>query len=273
MTLHTPTAWAEALEDWTNWLRASQRPEMTIYLRLYHLRRFAGDHARLLPWNVDLEVLIEWLGSFTWAAETRRSYRTSLRGFYSWAHITGRMPTNPAGLLPAIKAPRGTPRPAPEEVYSGALADADERVRLMLRLARQEGLRRGEIARLHTDNVEADLLGWSLRIRGKGDAVRVIPLLDDLAAQIRSYPAGYVFPGRIDGHLSPHYVGKLMSAALGDGWTAHPLRHSFATRTHRASGHDMRVVQELLGHASIATTQRYVAVDEEDKRRAVLLAA
>ena len=273
LTLGTPTAWAEALENWTSWLRASQRPDTTIYLRIYHLRRFANDHPDLTPWAVDLERLVTWIGSFTWAPETRRSYRTSLRGFYTWAHITGRMRSNPAAQLPAVKPKRGQPRPAPEDVYSAALVEADDRVGLMLRLARQEGLRRGEIAQVHTRDVEADLLGWSLRIRGKGDVVRVVPLLDDLAVQIRRCPEGYVFPGRIAGHLSPHYVGKLISAALGPGWTAHPLRHSFATRTHAASGHDLRVVQELLGHASIVTTQRYVLVDEAAKRDAVRRAA
>jgi integrase len=269
-TTIVPTAWAEAITEWSTWLRAAHRPETSIYLRTYHLRRLAVDHPD--PFQVELADLIGWLARPGWAAETCRSYRTSIRGFYSWAHSVGRIAVNPAIGLPAITVPRGTPRPAPEPVYTAAVAGADARVALMLRLARQQGLRRGEIARVHAHDVQPDLLGWSLRVHGKGGVVRMVPLLDELAEMLRSR-AGFVFPGRIGGHLSPHYVGKLISAALGPGWTAHPLRHAFATRAHAASGHDLRVVQELLGHASIATTQRYVAVDEQAKRDTVRRAA
>lgn len=272
-TTAAPSSWAPTLTDWDTWLRAANRPATTRYLRLYHLRRFALDHPAVSPWQVDLELLLDWLASFDWSAETRRSYRASLRCFYSWALLTGRVADNPAARLPAIRADRGQPRPAPESVYTAAVRAADQRVRLMLRLARLEGLRRGEIARLHTADLERDLAGWTLRVHGKGGVTRRVPLLDDLAEQILTGPAGFVFPGRDSGHLSPHYVGKLMSAALGPDWTAHPLRHAFATHAHQASGRDLRVVQELLGHASVATTQRYVAVELDDLRRAVIGAA
>lgn len=266
-----PNPWEAPISAWLGFL-SSARPESTRYLRGYHLRRFAGDHSGD-PWTVSVDDLASWLGSHDWSAETRRSYQSSLRSFYRWAHATGRIDHDPAAQLLPVKVPRGVPRPAPDAVYLDALAHADRRVALMLRLARDAGLRRGEIARVHSDDLEPDLDGWSLRIRGKGDVVRMVPLVDQLADQLRALPAGWAFPGQIAGHLSPHHAGKLMSAALAPGWTAHPLRHSFATHTHTASGHDLRLVQDLLGHASISTTQRYVAVADAAKRAAVRLAA
>ncbi|WP_022899139.1 tyrosine-type recombinase/integrase, partial [Humibacter albus] len=80
-----------------------------------------------------------------------------------------------------------------------------------------------------------------------------------------------LFPGRVDGHLSAAYVSKLISRALPEGVTAHPLRHRFASRAYAAE-RDIRAVQELLGHASVATTQIYTAVPDAALRRAALAA-
>jgi integrase len=266
----TPSAWQPPLDAWLGYLSAA-RPASTLYLREYHLRRFAASHPD--PWAVDLDELGRWLGAHGWAPETRRSYRSSLRSFYQWARATGRLEADPTAELLPIRVPRGEARPAPDAVYRAAVASADDRVALMLELGRQAGLRRGEIARVHSGDVEADLVGWTLRVTGKGGVVRRVPMLDDLARRLRALPTGYAFPGQIDGHLSPAYVGKLMSRALDPGWTAHGLRHSFASAAHEASGHDLPLTQSLLGHASIETTRRYVLVDDASKRAAVLRGA
>lgn len=265
-------AWEGEIGAWSEWLRSSMSSQETIYLRTFHVRRLAEAHPHVHPWAITLDMLITFLAPFDWSPSTRRSWRASFRTFYHWAHVTGRVLVDPAALLPVVRPDRPHPRPAPEPIYLAAVARAAADVKVMLRLARQAGLRRGEISRVHTDDLEPDLDGWSLRVHGKGGKLRKVPLLDDLA-DIVGAAAGWVFPGRIDGHLSPAYVGKLMSRALGPGWTAHPLRHSFATRTHRASGNNLRVVQELLGHASVATTQIYVAVDDQELRAAVLAVA
>jgi integrase len=110
--------------------------------------------------------------------------------------------------------------------------------------------------------------GWSLIVHGKGSRNRVLPLPDDLAAIIRAVPHGYLFPGPTGGHLTPHWVGTLVSRALADGTTMHQLRHLCATEIHDQT-HDLRLVQTLLGHASLATTQRYVAVDDSKVRDAI----
>jgi site-specific recombinase XerD len=81
-----------------------------------------------------------------------------------------------------------------------------------------------------------------------------------------------VFPGRIDGHLSPGYVGRLVSEVLPDGVVPHQLRHAAASAWH-ALGLDIAEIRVLLGHASIATTQRYVLTRSETARRTVEAAA
>jgi site-specific recombinase XerD len=81
-----------------------------------------------------------------------------------------------------------------------------------------------------------------------------------------------VFPGQVNGHLTSGYVSKLVSDALPPGWTAHTLRHRFASVAYSAD-RDIRAVQELLGHASVATTQIYTAIPKDALRRAVNAAA
>ena len=255
-------------------MHSAHKPDSTIGLRTYHLRRFAETFVDRDPWALTLDDLATWLGAHQWKAETMRSYRASLRQFYGWAHVTGRIPENPAGLLPSITPPRGRPRPAPEDIYRAAIAAAaDPRVQLMLELAGRLGMRRGEIARARADHLEHDADGVVMRVLGKGDVVRLVPVGDTLAARLRRWPhRGYLFPGQVDGHISPAYVGKLVSHALPEEWTAHSLRHRFAGRAYTAD-RDIRAVQELLGHASVRTTQIYTPVPTGALRAAVAAAA
>lgn len=74
-----------------------------------------------------------------------------------------------------------------------------------------------------------------------------------------------VFPGQIDGHISPNYCGKLLSRLMPEGWSAHKLRHRYASRGFAATG-DLLAVQQALGHSSVATTQRYVQVSPQSVR-------
>lgn len=253
-------------------MRAAHRPHSTIKLRGYQLRRVATEHPGRGPWDLQLDDLATWLGAHDWKAETRRSYRASLRTFYAWAVLAGHLQHSPAALLPAIRPPRSRPRPAPEEALRAALAAGSERERLMVMLAAYVGLRRGEVARVHTGDVEPDLDGWSLRVTGKGGHVRRVPLTPAVALALRSRPTGWVFPGAIQGHLSPEYVGKLVSRLLPDGWTAHTLRHRFATRAY-AHDRDLVTVQELLGHARIETTRIYTEAPVGALRAAVMAVA
>lgn len=269
--LTTPPVWTSELEHFVGWLRAARRPDSTVYLRTYHLRRFAV-RSGLEPYRVGLDDLVSHLGTRGWGGNTQRSVRSSLRAFYSWAHVTGRMQHNPAALLPTVKAPAGRPRPASERVVKAGLALNDDRVRLMIQLGAHAGLRCCEIAVVHTADVRRDLVGYTLIAHGKGDKLRDVPLTDALARELLDASEGYVFPGAIDGHLSAGYVSKLISRALPEGVTAHMLRHRFGSVAFAAE-RDIRAVQELLGHASVATTQIYTEVPNAALRSAAMAAA
>jgi integrase len=253
-------------------MRAAHRPDTTIKLRSYQLRRIAIDHNDRSPWELTAADLAAWLGAHQWKPETMRSYRASLRTFYGWAVLLGHVDSSPAALLPAIRPPRSLPRPAPEEALRAALAASTGRERLMVMLAAYVGLRRGEVARVHTQDLEPDLDGWSLLVVGKGGHVRRVPLPPAVAHELRELPPGWAFPGLIDGHLSPEYVGKLVSRLLPDRWTTHTLRHRFATRAYAAT-RDLVTVQELLGHARIETTRIYTEAPVGALRAAVMAAA
>lgn len=79
-----------------------------------------------------------------------------------------------------------------------------------------------------------------------------------------------MLPGRIDGHLSPEYVGKLVADAMPGVWTMHTLRHRYGTIVGQD---DIQAAQQLLGHTSVATTQRYVLKSQDKLRAAAMLAS
>ncbi|NQX26823.1 tyrosine-type recombinase/integrase [Microbacteriaceae bacterium VKM Ac-2854] len=270
--LLTPPAWVIPLTGYLAFLAASRTADSTRKLRSYHLRRFATE-TRVDPFAADLDTLIGYLAAHAWNGSTMRSASVTLKGFYGWAFASGRMDVDVSAGLPTVTAPRGLPRPAPEDAVRFGLADSEVRVRIMVQLAAHAGLRCCEIARVHSDDVREGFRGFSLRILGKGDKLRTVPIPAALAATLRALPTGWAFPGRIDGHLSAGYVSKLLSAALPSTITAHTLRHRFASRTYVGTGKDIRAVQELLGHASVATTQIYTAVDDDVMRRGVEFAA
>lgn len=269
MTNEMSPAWATEIESWRIAMRAMRLSSQTIDLRVYHLRRLARAHLADAPWDVTRSDLLEWTGRHEWRRETARAVRSSFRRFWTWGVTTGRTNENVADILPMIRPEMPHPRPAAPALVVTAIQAADHRVALMLRLANELGMRRGEVAQVHPENdLVQDLVGWALVVHGKGSRKRVLPLPDDLASLLRSAPEGYLFPSPAGGHLSAHWVGTLVSRALSDGTTMHQLRHLCATEVHEQT-RDLRLVQTLLGHASLATTQRYVAVDDSKVREAI----
>lgn len=260
--------WDTLIDQFIQHQKAAGRPDTTNRLRYFHLRQLAKSLG-LPPPDVTTDDLITYLAELSVTANTKRAIRTSIRAFYTWTTTAGITPTDPSTGLPTITARPGRPRPASDEAIDEALQSAEPRVQLMIRLAAWQGLRCREIARVHTHDVNRDGTGWTLTIHGKGDRERIIPLRDDLARELRRAPDGYVFPGNDDGHLSPQYVSRLVSLALPDGVTAHMLRHRFASTAYSSTGHDIRAVQTLLGHASVATTQIYTATSMKSLRRAI----
>jgi integrase len=253
---------------WISWMRTAGHPSTTIYLRTYHVTRAARELAVNLE-HATADDLAAWLGAQEWRPSTRRSYRASLVLFFRFLQRSGVRPDNPAELLPSVRVPRGLPRPAPDKIVLAALEAADPRARLAMLLAGECGLRRGEIARLHSRDVEQDLLGISLRVTGKGGHTRLVPIPAGSALEflLRRLDPGWAFPGEY-GHLTPEHMGRIVSRALPDGWTCHTLRHRFGTTVYRNT-HDLRATQELLGHARPETTAIYTQVAVNDLRAAV----
>lgn len=268
--------WEQEISSFLAWLRSGAARPSTVALRRAQLRRFARAHADVSPYCVSTGQVADWISGHAWSRETIRSHRTALRSFYGWAQDSGITPDNPARLLRKVPPAPVLPRPAADGVIDDAIAAADERLTLMLLLGSQQGLRRGEISRVHSRDVTPDLVGWSLRVHGKGGKERDVPLQERVAAMLRARPAGYAFPSPRGGHLTEAHVGKLMRRALSaaaDGRvTAHQLRRRYATTIYRATG-DLVATQRLLGHASPATTIRYVDTDSARLRAVSATAA
>lgn len=264
-------AWSEAIEGFLSVERAAGKRKATNDQRRQHLQHLARRTTRS-PWTVTADDLLDYFAAQTWALETRRARRTTMVRFYAWALDHGRVHTNPAAELPKVRMVPGTPRPAPDAAYHEALMRAKPREMLMLRLAAEVGLRRGEVAVVHTNDLMHDLVGWSLLVHGKGGRDRVVPLPTSLGYQLATMTPGWLFPGNDAGHLSPRYVGKLLRDLMPADWTMHTLRHRFATRLYGLTS-DVLLVQQALGHASPVTTQRYVATEQSKMRDAIQRAA
>lgn len=253
-------------------MRAERRSAGTIRLRRLQVLRIGADLGKR-PGKVSADDLVRWMaGRDDWSRETLRSHRAALTGLYGHAVALRWVDVDPTAYLPQVSAGRHLPRPAPEDAVRYGLGDPSPRVALMVDLAARHGLRRAEVARVHTRDVLAGLGGALLVVRGKGDRVRTVPLQPDTEARLRGLPEGWAFPGRVDGHLSPDRVGRLVRDALPGAWTAHTLRHRYGTRAY-AGSKDLVAVQELLGHVSIATTRGYVDADMEAMRAAASWAA
>jgi len=216
-----------------------------------------------------------------------RSLMRGLAGTRSFARFLERNGKGKVGALAAIRTPK-LPRSLPKPL---AIADAKRMADTELRagetrepwiLARDaavlgllygSGLRIAEALSLKRKEMPT---GDQLTVTGKGNKTRMVPVLPQVAKLIADYvalcpleipPDGPLFVGARGGPLSPRIVQLAMArlrGALGlpDSATPHALRHSFATHL-LARGGDLRAIQELLGHASLSTTQIYTQVDSE----------
>lgn len=218
--------------------------------------------------TVEREHIVEWLDSAPLCNRTRGLYVTRLDVLFKWMVDEDIRPTSPSARIPKPKTPRSMPRPLSTVGLQTALLAAGERTGLMLCLAAYAGLRRAEIANLTRDAILDDRDPPLLLIRGKGNKDRLVPIgpvLADAMSRYRLPAVGAVFPGRYGGCISPQSVGLIVSdhlRACGINATTHQGRHWFATQLYRASG-DLRVTQEMLGHASPSTTAVYAAWSPE----------
>ncbi len=219
-----------------------------------------------------------------------RSLMRGLAGARSFARFLERNGKGKVGALAAVRAPKvAKTLPKPLAVTSAKrLADTDLRAgeerepwvlardAAILALLYGSGLRISEALGLARKDVPQPGGGDAITVTGKGNKRRMVPVLPQVLTLIADYAAlcpydlpgdGALFLGAKGGPLSPRIVQLTMArlrGALGlaDTATPHALRHSFATHL-LARGGDLRAIQELLGHASLSTTQIYTAVDGE----------
>lgn len=252
------------LARYKNHLRSAGLSEGTIKQRVGHLKALTRRKGNPLDLQtVDLEAELARMRERGHAAETRKSVRGSYRAYYKWAHQSGLIEADPAVSLRPIRIPVTVPRVAPDVDLQYALITATVHEKAMIILARFACLRLSEVAGLSTKHREGD----RLRITGKGDKQRIVYLNDEALHALldleRLQGSGYYFPGRFGGHMHPSSMNKII--ARKTGWNPHSLRHAGATAAYRATK-DLRSVQLMLGHASMATTQRYLQPDDEGLR-------
>jgi site-specific recombinase XerD len=254
------------MEEYRNSLLAAGRSHGTVKLRLMHVDHLGRVHPDLM--KVTTAHLERFLADrrTSHSAEARKSMRSSFRAFYGWAHSTGRLTSDPAAALAPIRIPRKVPRLAADGEVQLALVSASLEETAMILLGRLAGLRLTEIATLHTRHREYDVL----RITGKGEKQRRVPINDDLMNVLLQLEderdgQGYYFPGRYGAHMHPASVNKIITRRLGAN--PHSLRHAAATSAYDGT-HDLRAVQEFLGHSSLATTERYLHVGLDAVRAA-----
>ena len=255
---------------------------------LAQLARFLGRGRRSLPAATlhDLRRFLAQLATLGYARASVARRVGAIHTFYRWAAANGHARSDPAALLgrpkvasrlptvlrvPEAAALVEAPDPSGDDERERAIALRD---RAILELMYGSGLRVSEVAGLTLDRVDLDR--GRVLVLGKGDKERELPLSDPARDAIRAWirdgrpgmlpesPTTALFLNRRRAQVGARDVRRLVGrygnvTLAGRRVTPHTLRHSFATHL-LEGGADIRAVQELLGHASIATTQRYTHV-------------
>lgn len=281
-----------ALKDWLDWLggeRGASTHTLAAYRRdLLAFFAFLTEHLGAPPTldhlrKLKLQDFRAWL-SFRLHDHAKSSSARALsaiRAFYVWGERQGGF-SNPA--LALVRTPRQK-APVPKALSIGESLDLlegsddlrapwiEKRDNAVLLLLYGAGLRIGEALGLARSAANG---GGTLRIKGKGGKERLVPLLPVVEAALKDYlshcpfdegPKGPLFFGERGKRLSPRLIQLRIERlrrqlGLPESATPHALRHSFATHL-LAGGGDLRTIQELLGHASLSTTQRYTKIDAE----------
>ena len=258
---HTLAAYRRDLEALSLW--ATDNGQAVERLQADHIRAFvAAEHRRgLTPKSLQRRL-------------------SACRSFYAWLLRNGRIAASPAAVIRAPKAPRKLPQVLdPDEAKALVEVPTDAplgvRDRALLELFYSSGLRLSELCGLHWRDLHLD--DGLVHVLGKGSKQRIVPLgsharaaLGDWKRESGGTADTPVFPGR-KGPITPRAVQlRLRQLAQRQGLfkRVHPhlLRHSFASHILESSG-DLRGVQELLGHADIATTQIYTHLDYQHLSR------
>lgn len=278
--------WETALAEYDRDLRARGSAERT-------RRAYGVDLAGFLEWakpqglapgdvrHRDVRRYAAGLSSAGAAAATVARKLASIRGLYGFLVRTERAGQNPAELVSSPKRSQKLPQVLSSEQMRSLLEGIPARTplelrdRAMLELAYSCGLRCEEIVNLDAGSV--DFESEQVRVLGKGSKERILPVGEPAQRALRRYldrgrralaadpREQALFLSKSGRRLSNSDVTRRLGlwtreAALSAGVSPHALRHSFATHL-LEGGADLRTIQELLGHASISTTQVYTRVD------------
>lgn len=270
----------ELLTKWKQYLSALYA-KSTVQAYTYDVRRFLKFVGKdlLVVTTSEVQGFITHEGQRLAASPICRMV-AGLRSFYTWAIQSGLLVESPVNN---VKTPRGGRR-LPQVLrqaeidrlltYDGLSA----RDRAVLLLMLDAGLRLVEVSRLLRSDV--DLQEGSVRVHGKGGKDRIIPVSERLAESLGNWiypfpgmPTAPLFPGYRGTGLQPRAIGEVIwrigqQVGLERRLSPHLLRHTFATRLLR-QGVNLRVVQELLGHSSVATTQIYTHIIPTDLKEAI----
>ena len=244
--------------------RRSLRPG-TIGKRMSVLVRceIALEHPLIEATTIELR---DWLDGHKLQAKTRYSYISHLSAFWTWALLDERATKNPTLRLTRPKLRPGLPRPVSTDDLATLIIQApNAELRAMVVLAGHVGMRCMEIAGLLAPDVLEHLHPPVLVVaHGKGDKPRVVPISESTVAALCAHgvpPHGPVFVDPEGTALTPWKVSHMLREHMhkcGVNASAHQLRHAFGTEVYRRSG-DLRMTQELMGHASPTTTAGYTA--------------
>ncbi len=238
---------------------------------------------KLLPAPVldaDAEMLAEWRAGLDMSHGSIAGYVAHAREFYRFAVKEGLRGDNPAADLPVPRQPRRLPRPINEKDLMRALETAPRRIRLWIVLAAWCGLRACEVAGLLRDSIMDSavppVLIVTLETAKGGRRERCIPLSTYVLEEIRAAQlptAGFAFR-RMDGHsgpLQPWRISQLVNRhlhGLGIAATLHSMRHRMLSQAYQGTL-DLRLVQDLAGHADPRTTSGYAQFASESAVKAV----
>ncbi len=261
--------------EWEMWHVAARKSPRTTEERIRVITLFAAE-AGCDPATAQSLHVMRWLQSHVadWSDSTAATYHSYLRTWFTWLLIQEHRVDNPMLKLGSPRYPDRVPRPVPDDGLVRLLTTRmHHRTRVMILLAALAGMRVSEVARVRGEDL--DLSARLIYVTGKGkrrDALPLHPLLVDAA---RTMPRrGWWFPAnsRRAGH---HVRGKSVSDIIGQAMrragtpgTPHSLRHWYGT-TLLDDGADVRVVQTLLRHRSLATTAIYTKVPDQTRHDAV----
>lgn len=243
-------------------LRAESASKRTIDERRKILTKLDEE----LPFGIEEaceDELKTWLWQDGWSPGTRETYHSAMVGLYRWAFEVEELDFDPSAKIKKPKVPRRLPRPVTDDELLRLLSSREPYI-LWAKLAAYAGLRCVEISRLRREDITRE----NVRVeRGKGDKPRFVPTHPAIWEAVKDLPPGRVTPFD-ERYISIRSAIYFRRSLKMPGVSLHRCRHWFGTMIQRLYK-DLRVTQELMGHADPSATAGYSLVASQDMATAV----